>query len=272
MVVSSSNNMDKLAGSSEAAKEQTRESNSSNSPGRLKSFSKLLIPTGLAVSTKLAISIGIMISIGMSLLGAAIIHNQTQLLNQQTQTYGRTVVDQMAQAAKEPLLINDSLLLDVLTYNLAAAENVLGTAIYSTEYKIISSSGRNPFEPYAPFSTQEKKHLDSSQKMLEWKWKSSPSGSLDAVSFFSPVRFKDITLGYAMISYSREAMTQAKYEAVRSIVVATLILIILGIVMSYLLGRRLTRPLDSLMNASRAMEQGQYDYRIKEARKMRLVT
>ena len=266
-MISNNNNPDKLAASSRASREQAREPGSSNSSEQLESFDKLLITSGLAVSTKLAISIGIMISIGMSLLGATIIHNQTQFLNQQTQTYGRTVVDQMAQAAKEPLLVNDSLLLDVLTYNLAAAENVLGTAIYSTEYKIISSSGRNPFETYAPFSTQEKQHLDSSQKMLEWKWESSPSGSLDAVSFFSPVRFKDIILGYAMISYSREAMTQAKYESVRSIVVATIILIMLGIVMSYFLGRRLTRPLDSLMNASRAMEMGQYDYRIKEARK-----
>ena len=268
MVISNSNNPDELTGSSEVIIEQTHKSDSNSGPlGWLKSFGRLLIPPSLAVSTKLAISIGIMISIGMSLLGAAIIHNQTKLLNQQTHTYGRTVVDQMAQAAKEPLLANDSLLLDILTYNLAAAENVLGTAIYSTEYKIISSSGRNPFEAYAPFSNQEKKHLNGSQNILEWEWKYSPSGSLDAVSFFSPVRFRDVILGYALISYSREAMTQAKYESVRSIVVATIVLIILGIVMSYLLGRRLTRPLDSLMNASRAMELGQYDYRIKDARK-----
>ncbi len=201
MVITNGNNPDELTDSSEVVMEQTHESDSSADPkGWPKSFSKLLIPPGLPVSTKLAISIGIMITIGMSLLGATIIHNQTKLLNQQIHTYGRTVVDQMAQAAKEPLLANDSLLLDVLTYNLATAENVLGTTIYSTEYKIISSSGRNPFEPYAPFSNQERKHLNSNQKILEWQWQYSPSGSLDAVSFISPVRFKDVVLGYAMIS------------------------------------------------------------------------
>ena len=61
-------------------------------------------------------------------------------------------------------------------------------------------------------------------------------------------------------------MNQAIYESIRSIVAATIILILLGIVMSYLLGRRLTKPLDRLMDASRAMDSGQYDYQIQEAR------
>lgn len=266
MLISDNKSQDRKVDSSESITQSARKTHPLNLIDQLRSLGKSWGLSSLPVSTKLAISIGIMITIGMSLLGAVIIHNQTKLLNQQTYTYGRTVVGQMAQAAKEPILANDTLLLDVLAYNLAAAEDVMGTAIYSAENKIISSSGRNPFERYAPYTGQENNYLDGGLKILEWEWQRSPSGSIDAVSFISPVNFKDVNLGYVMISYSRKSMTQAIYESVRSIIVATVILILLGIIMSYLLGRRLTRPLDRLMDASRAMESGQYDYQIKEAR------
>lgn len=266
MLVSGNKSQARTVDSPGSTADQVHKSDLNGPTGWIRSLAKQWLPSSLPVSTKLAISIGIMITIGMSLLGAVIIHNQTKLINQQIYTYGSTLVNQMAQASKDSMLANDTLLLDVLTYNLATAEDILGTAIYSAEHKIISSTGRNPFEPYAPYTGQEKNQLYGSLRILDWEWKHSPSGALDAVSFITPINFKDVTLGYAMISYNRKSMTQAISESVRSIVAATIILILLGIVMSYLLGRRLTRPLDRLMDASRAMELGQYDYQIQGTR------
>ena len=105
MLISNSDNPGELANSSKVTKEQTHPSEngvSSGTSGWLQSFAKRLIPNGLPVSSKLAISFGIMITIGMSLLGAVIVHNQTKLLNKKIHTYGRTIVNQMALAAKEP--------------------------------------------------------------------------------------------------------------------------------------------------------------------------
>lgn len=229
-------------------------------------FARRLLPSYIPVTIKLAISIGIMISVGMAILGVVIIHNQTQLLNRQIHTFGRTVVSQLAQSAREPLLANDSLQLDVLAFNLAAAENMIGTTIYSSEFKILSSSGISPFETFAPYAERQDVYLNSNLRTLVWKWPDSPTGELDAISFISPIRFKDVTAGHVVITFSREAMNQDIADSVQSIATATAVLIVLGIIMSYLLGRRLSRPIHHLVDASRAIGKGEYEYRIEERR------
>lgn len=227
---------------------------------------KLIIPSRFPVAIKLAFSMGILITAGMSLLGAVIIHNQIELLNDQIYSNGRTVVVQMAESAKEPILANDSLVLDVLTYSLATADNVLGTTIYSADRKVISTTGYSPFELKAPYFNRSRQYLNSSLSTFEWKWENSPTGSLDAVSFVSPIQFEGVIVGYVLTSFSRQAMTQSINDAVRSIVSTTVLLIILGIIVSYFLGRRLSKPLQSLLDASRAIGMGRYNYRIKQQR------
>ncbi len=232
-------------------------------------FSRLLkpfIPKRFPVAIKLAFSIGVLITVGMSLLGAVIIHNQIDLLNKQIYSNGRTVVVQMAESAKEPILANDSLVLDVLNYSLASADNVLGTTIYSADRKVISTAGYNPFDLNAPYANRTRQYLNSSLNTLEWKWENSPTGNVDAITFISPVQFEGVVVGYVLTSFSRQAMSQSINDAVRSIISTTVLLIILGIIMSYFLGWRLSKTLHSLLAASRAIGMGRYNYRIKERR------
>lgn len=224
------------------------------------------LPAQVPFAVKLALSISVLISVGMALLGAVIVHNQTRLLNQQMHTFGGTVVAQMANSAKEPILAKDTLLLNVLAANLAADENVIGTVIYSADRAVLARAGRTPFEPGAPYAGHSRPFLDGKPQSLEWTWRRSAGNELDAISFVSPVRFRDMVVGYTLISFGRGLMTRSVADSIRSIVVATVLMIILGIAMSYVLGRRLSRPLHDLMNASRAMSNGQYHYRIQERR------
>jgi len=225
-----------------------------------------LLPKHIPIGIKLAIAIGILLTIAMSLLGALIVNNQTQLLNRQVHSTGRTIVHQMAESAKELLLANDVLQLEILAYNLATSENILGTAIYSADYKLLASSGQNPFQPNAPYAGSLKNYLNDSAKNLDWQWDTSPKGKLDAISFMSPVRFKDVTAGHVLISFSRSAMNQSIQEVVRSIITVTLLLIVIGIIVSYILGKKLTQPIQHLLDASRSIDEGQYDIELKGQR------
>ena len=224
------------------------------------------LPTHIPVAVKLAVSISVTMTVGMSLLGAFIIRHQTELLNRNMLTFGHTVVAQMAQSAKEPVLANDTLQLEVLAANLANSENVVGTAIYGADRKLLTRSGAGPFELNAPYAGHSRAFLDNRLETLQWKWPNSPRGALDAMSFVSPIRFRDMTVGYAEISFSRALMTESLHASIRSIVLTTIALILAGIAVSYLLGRRLSRPLHHLMDASRAIGNGQYHYRIEERR------
>ena len=227
---------------------------------------RALFPKHIPIGIKLAIAIGILLTLAMSLLGALIVTNQTKMLNLQIQSTGRTVVHQMAESAKELLLANDVLQLEILAYNLATSENILGTAIYSPDYKLLASSGQNPFDPYAPFEGKMKMYMDSETKTLAWKWPYSPKGNLDAVSFMSPVQFKDVTAGHVLISFSRTSINQSINDVVYSIITVTTVLIIIGIIVSYFLGKKLTQPIQHLLDASRAIDEGHYDLNLKDHR------
>lgn len=224
-----------------------------------------LRPSHAPIALKLSFVIALLISAGMGLLGSIIIGNQTRLLRAQIDGFGRTVVQQMAESAKEPLLANDTLGLEVMATNLANGTNVLGTAIFSNKGAVLAHAGITPFTPGAPFSGRIHSFLDGGPHELDWRW-ASTHGSVDAVSFLSPVRFKGVVAGYVLISFSREAMTQALNESVRAIVAATLFMILIGVVLSYLIARRLSRPIVNLMDASRAFGQGRFDFRFQERR------
>jgi adenylate cyclase len=224
------------------------------------------LPERIPIAVKLALWLSLMTTAGMALLGAVIVQHQTELLNRNMLTFGHTVIEQLAQSAKEPILANDGLQLDILAANLTNSDNVLGAVLYSADRQVLSRAGSSPFQLNAPYAGHRRPFLDGSLQTLGWRWAGSPHGSLNAISFFSPVRFRGTTVGYAEISFSRSLMTQAIRDSVRSIVIATLVLIVLGIVASYYLGRLLSRPLYDLMDASRAIGNGQYDVKMKERR------
>ncbi|MHB1239145.1 MAG: adenylate/guanylate cyclase domain-containing protein [Gammaproteobacteria bacterium] len=225
-----------------------------------------LRPSHAPIAYKLAFVIALLITLGMALLGSIIISNQTRLLRAQIDTFGRTVVQQMAESAKEPLLANDTLGLEVLATNLSNGANVLGTAIFSNGGTVMAHAGVTPFTTDAPFAGRVVNFLDGKPHELDWRWARPAGTRVDAVSFLSPVRFKNVVAGYVLISFSREAMTQAVGESVRAIVTATVFMILLGLAMSYVMGRKLSRPIINLMDASRAFGQGHYDFRFLERR------
>ncbi len=220
----------------------------------------------IPVAVKFAASISVVITLSMAILGALIIHNQTEILYRQIHATGRTVVAQMAKSTTEPLLAKDTLLLDVLSANLATAEDVIGTAIFSADRRLVSSAGFQPFESTAPYTDSKKFFLDGSMRTMDWQWAEAPRGAIDAIAFISPVRFKDMIVGYAVISFTRSTLSQSINETKQSIISAATIMILAGIVVAYLVGRRLYKPIYQVADASRAISMGHYDHQIESKR------
>ena len=87
------------------------------------------------------------------------------------------------------------------------------------------------------------------------------------MSFIQPVVFQNVTAGYALVTFSQAALTHTKRRAVQAITGATLMIIALSIAMAFAMGRRITQPIDKLVDASRAIGNGEYTFRFKERRK-----
>jgi len=217
---------------------------------------------------KLSFFITVLVVSCMSLLGIILIQQQSQQMQEQIIEQGTTLARLMAQSAKEPLLAEDALALDTTTSSFAKGSSVLGAAISSLQGDIISKAGILHEEKNPETRSFLKQTIKSGKSSHIWEWRSLHGNNRHGVmTFIQPVTYQEVTAGYAQVSFSQSGMRESATRALQAIIAATVLIIVLGIGMAFALGRRITQPIDKLVNASRAIGQGDYSFRFRERRK-----
>jgi len=232
---------------------------------RLRRFIKNHIPEYFPIAYKLSLTITFLISGGMILLGLVIVTNQTELLRGQMNEFGQAMVNQLAESSKELVLSDDTLSLMVVISNLGSNESILGAAIFSDNGETLASSGASPVRDIINLYGQSN-DLGNNSYSISWQSSNEAGEKIDAVSFITPVRFQGVIAGHAMVSFSEEALSKSIQHTISAIAAATILMIILGIIIAFIMGDRLSRPIHRLMDASRAIGSGNYGYRINERR------
>lgn len=221
------------------------------------------LPERVPIALKLAFAFVLLIAFGMIALGFLVGSNQTERLEQQMDKYGSTLVQQMAETAREPLLANDLLNLELLTNNLTQDPNIHGAALYTDEREPVIANGLVPVLQQAG---GEVSRFSDTITLYNWETPRGNNGEQDLISYLTPIPFRDITVGYALITFDYSVMTQAKQETVTTVISTILLMLLLAIAISFYLGRRFTRPIQQLVEASKAFADGHYDYRITDER------
>jgi len=217
---------------------------------------------------KLSFFITILVVSCMTLLGVILVQQQTGQWQNQISEQGYTLVQLMAESAKEPLLADDERALDAITSGFSNNGSVLGTAIASLDGKIISRAGVLHEENNLLTRNALQQALRGSSASSTWEWQPLTGRKRQTVmSFIRPIIFQNVTAGYALVTFSQSGMTQSTRRAMQAISGATLMIIALSIAMAFALGRRITQPIDKLVDASRAIGNGEYTFRFKERRK-----
>ena len=216
---------------------------------------------------KLSLLVTVLIVVCMGLLGTILVQQQTQLFRDQINDQGITLARLMAEAAKEPLLAEDQLALDAIITSFSNGESVLGTDILSLEGEVLTQAGG--MRTSSPFMNRqmidEVKSSPDDRQPVRGQYMTNYQQRA-VITFIQPIIFQDTTIGYAVATFSQAGMEISMRKSIGVIVGATLMIILLGIGMSYVLGRRITDPIDELVNASRAISKGEYDFKFKEKR------
>ncbi|MGE0081232.1 MAG: adenylate/guanylate cyclase domain-containing protein [Thiohalomonadaceae bacterium] len=216
-------------------------------------------PRHFPIAYKLAVVFTLVITGGMSTLGIVVARDQTRLLRAQMAVFGQTIVGQVAEASKEPLLAGDRLSLEATLNNLVGESSVLGAGIYTDERLPVLKAGLMPEESSIAPEVWERGSLD-------WKEQVADGNPRALASFIAPVVFEDVTVGYAIVTFDRSDMEGAETHTLQAVTGATLMLVLVGIGASIVLGKRLTRPINQLMDVSRAISAGNYLMRFDERR------
>ena len=217
---------------------------------------------------KLSFFITVLFFSCMNQLGVNLIQQQTAQMQDQISEHAHTLVQLMAESANEPLLAEDELALDTITSGFSNSGSVLGAAITSLEGEIITRDGVLHEENNLLTRKAVQRLVANPVDSHSWEWQPLSGHTPQTVmSFIRPVVFQNVTAGYALVTFSQAALTQSKRRAVQAITGATLMIIALSIAMAFAMGRRITQPIDRLVDASRAIGSGEYTFRFKERRK-----
>jgi adenylate cyclase len=215
---------------------------------------------------KVSLLITVLVVTCMALLGTLIIHQQSRMFEDQINEQGTTLVRLMAQSAREPLLADDRLALDAISTGFSNSGSVVGTAIISLDGETISHGGKYHEGTRRTQSRVLAQLIANAPGSMSWQLPGAGTSRGKVMSFLQPVTFQKVTVGYAMVTFSQAGMEQSLKQSIHAIIGATVVIILLGIAMAFALGKRIYEPIDQLVDASRAIGNGEYKVRLKERR------
>ncbi len=218
------------------------------------------LPRKVPIACKLALAFTVVISAGMVILGWVIARDQTALLERQIVESSRTVVQQLAQIAKEPVLADDSLTLEVIVNHLNEQGGVLAAAIYSEEIAPIVQAGM------VPAAALVAEHFGTNGIFLYGTPPNDNGERVAVMAAVSPMTVDGLTVGYALIGFDRSIVESAKQQTMRTVSLATVVFVLIGSLISIVLGKRLARPIHEIIKVSSAISTGNYDVRFTKPR------
>ena len=218
------------------------------------------LPRTFPIAYKLALAFTLIISLGMVILGWILATDQAALLERQMIEASQTVVQQLTQVAKEPVLADDTLTLTLIVKHLSEQRGLLAVAIYSDEMKSLAHAG------LVPDAAVVADHSTPNGTFTFSKTGADDGEPITIKAFLQPMTVDGVTVGYALIGFDRSLVEAAKHQTLRTVGLATLLLVLLGSLASFLLGNRLTRPIHQIIQTSRAISAGNYAGRFTQPR------
>ncbi len=197
-------------------------------------FHKVPVP----IAIKWTIYIGALITLVMGVLGWFLIAQQNSFHLREVRGFGEILVEQLAHSASEPLLADDQFNLQGLVSRQTQNHNVVGAAIIPTDKAWVSSGSVPSGFP---------KQVDA--EPMVWTWRDEQNQRHPVITFFSPITFRDVVAGHALITLDRQYLDRDQQRTIRVISYATIGMILIAALLSYALSKRLSRPITLLAQA-----------------------
>ncbi|MBE0583617.1 MAG: HAMP domain-containing protein, partial [Desulfofustis sp.] len=209
----------------------------------------------LATMVVLAVSIGI--------LSYVIIERQRTGLYDHIVKLGSVSLRYVADNAKVPLLTDDTLTLSTLINNVASVDGHFYAMIVDTNGVIKAHTDHEKVDTrFEPFKRTGEQVQQGAVSYFNYRL---PDGA-PVLNLSMPILFQEKQLGEVHVGLSIDFIKQLFVDERTFLVVATLIIIGLGMVAAVLYSLRFTRPLSALVQATSQIARGNYDYKVDSSR------
>jgi adenylate cyclase len=206
----------------------------------------------MPLKLKLGLLITGLLVLTVVLVSAMLLRQQQTTLTAEMVKRGLTIAQNLAASAKNPLVRDDELTLNVLVKDAMKDPDVAYVAITDEKGKTLAHSnvqvvGR-PLERAADLAPL------GAELMVQTVER--PTG--DLIDFSVPLTFRQVRVGALYLGFSQGSITAALTRARRDAVVVSAAMVLLGIVGAFVLGTVLSRPISRLMEGTRAVADGNF--------------
>ncbi|MCK5880496.1 MAG: HAMP domain-containing protein [Sinobacterium sp.] len=201
-----------------------------------------------SLAFKFGASISILILISMLILSSVLLYSQSNQNDKFLNEFGQIIIKQLAASAQEPLFSQQYHELDTLLNNVTIDSNIISTAIYSHEKKLISVNGKLPSSKEISF--------DKAFYKLGNTWRFQNKDAPQLVIHTSPIAFNGVTAGYALIVFSQDALNKQLKDQLVIMATTSFALLILVMLAGLVLGKILSRPITSLVSVANDIQSG----------------
>lgn len=208
-------------------------------------------PMRLHFSHKLALIMTLLVIAASCIVGYTMVYRQFMMMEKQFEDTGSMLASQLSAGSVELVFTEDRLSLLSLVNSLTEKEGVESAAIINREGGVLAEAG-------LPVSVPDSAEIDSDGKSGNFSRDNS-----SITWFYSPVVFRDVSGATAWVALDRSDYTEARNAMIRSGIIVVALLIFAVALVAIRLGRVLGRPISELIRGARAIESGDFGFRIQ---------
>ena len=181
---------------------------------------------------------------GMGMLGWYLIGQQEVAFENSSARLGHVLSEQLARSAGEPLLADDTFMLESLTHRQLDDELVVGVGIYDLNGTPRAVAGLIP-DPalLTPLLSQAGTGQSST---TQWSLLTDDGMPVAATPYLSPIVFKDVLTGYVLLSLNRLPLERDRRALIQVLGLSTVMMIAVVGGLAFPLARWMSQPIRRL--------------------------
>lgn len=210
---------------------------------------------------QLSLATMFVLALSITILSYIILQRQRDNLYDHTLKLGIVSLNYVVNNSKAPLLTGDTLALNTLVNNVASVDGHFYAFIIDTEGTIRAHTNHDKIDkPFTPFSNIEKMRRHGEVTYFSHLL---PEQNSRVLNLSRPVLFQDKKLGEVHVGLSTEFIRALFIDERAFLGMATLLIVILGMITAVLVSLRFSRPISALVDATSHIARGNYDHRVE---------
>lgn len=205
----------------------------------------------MSLAAKYTAAIFALTMVGMLTLAFILLRGQISYNERYIHDFGHIISTQLAAAAVDPLFADRPFELEILINRIPFERHIIGAAIYTIEEKLVSTRGITPPQGELLFKTPI--------YTVESEEKAFYAFDSDQIVHSSPIEFKGVVAGYAIVVFSQEALMQQFEEQLYTSLIITIIILLIVTLGTFHVARRLSDPIRDLVSATESIREGRLD-------------